>query len=575
MTRVTLPYLWFWCFAAWALGGMHFFMHNPGGSGLYLPFNMTGWILVSLMIGLGLWQLTLNRAVVYSRFHLGCWLAFALLMVPLLYPGAEFADRALPRLAGLAGGLLFWFALLQCRFDEHGRWRLLYLLLAAVSLEALLGLVQYYLLEPGNPIGYNTKTNRPYGIFQQPNVMASFMATGLMLAWYLWLEDKRPVPVIRRVWLGAVLVATPLLLVVLQSRVGQLGGLVGVLLLLPLSWQHSRRHTFVLLGLVTLGMTLALVSMAWVEGVQRGAEVYNDAGMRKYYWQQSLALIGQHPWTGTGYGDFERQFMEFYASQRETQAGLPPMEPNLDHPHNELLFWGVEGGLLPVLAIAGIALAFVRLLCRVPWRQALALAALVWPIALHSQTEYPFYHSLAHWVTLLVLLYWIDQRLQSPREAAYGHRLLARFTALLIPALVVPFMATGLQTAKVITQYERSGGKDPALLLEASNPMAWLTRLEFNSMSLQLAIATAQQDSDALQTYLDWGREFVRHTPRISIYHNMVLALQQLDRPEEAQRLLQQARTYYPGAEQLSEDTMSQAMLSVDSRRSAGAQPGA
>ena len=31
-----------------------------------------------------------------------------------------------------------------------------------------------------------TPTNRPYGIFQQPNVMASFMATGLSLA--IWLE---------------------------------------------------------------------------------------------------------------------------------------------------------------------------------------------------------------------------------------------------------------------------------------------------------------------------------------------------------------------------------------------------
>ncbi|AEY00568.1 lipid A core - O-antigen ligase [Oceanimonas sp. GK1] len=560
MTRISLPYLFFWCFAAWALGGMHFFMHNPGGAGLYLPFNMTGWILVSLMIGLGLWQLTLNRMVVWTPFHLGCWLAFALLLVPLLYPNAELADRALPRLAGLAGGLLFWFALLQCRFDEHGRWRLLYVLLAAVSLEMLLGLVQYYLLGPDNGMGYNTKTNRPYGIFQQPNVMASFMATGLMLAWFLWQEDRRPLPALRRLWLGAVLVTTPLLLVVLQSRVGQLGALVGVLLLLPLSWQRSRRHTLMLLGLVTLGIALALISMALVDGVQRGADIYSDPGVRKYYWQQSLALIAQHPWVGVGYGDFERQFMEFYAAQREHLAGLPPMEPNLDHPHNELLFWGVEGGLLPVLAIIGVALMLVRVLCRAPWRQALALAALVWPIALHSQTEYPFYHSLAHWVTLLVLLYWIDGRLQPPRETPYRHRLLARFSALLVPLLVVAFMATGLQTAHVITQYERAGSKEPALLQSALNPLAWLGRVEFNAMSLQLTLATARQDAAALQAYLDWGQAFVRHTPRASVYRNMVLALHRLERPEEAQRLLQRARDFYPKDTTLADDSIQRAL---------------
>lgn len=564
MTRISLPYLWFWCFAAWALGGMHFFMHNPGGAGLYLPFNMTGWIFVALMTGLGLWQLTLNQAVCYSRFHLWCWLLLALLLVPLLYPDSPFADHALPRLAGLAGGLLFWFALLQCRFDDAGRWRLLYLLLAAVSLELLLGLVQYYLLTPGNWIGYNTQTNRPYGIFQQPNVMASFMATGLVLAWYLWLEDRRAHPPVRRLWLGTVIAGTALLLVVLQSRVGQLGGLVGLLLLLPLAWHKHRKACLGLLALTAFGLALGLLSMALVDGVQRGLEVYTNPGVRRHYWLQSLALIAQHPWTGVGYGDFERQFMEFYAARRELLPALPPMEPNLDHPHNELLYWGVEGGLLPMLAILLAALAFVRLLARAPWRQALALAALVWPIALHSQTEYPFYHSLAHWITLLTLVAWIDLRLGEPQQKTYRPWLLARFAALLIPALVLPFMLTGLHTARVVTQYERGGAREPALLLAASNPMAWLTRLEFNAMSLRLSVGAARQDADAFQAYLDWGREFVRHTPRANIYYNMVLALNRLDRPEEAAQLLAQARYYYPREPLLRQDNISQALQSLE-----------
>ncbi|MCC4264887.1 Wzy polymerase domain-containing protein [Oceanimonas baumannii] len=560
MSRLSLPYLFFWCFAAWSLGGMHFFMHNPGGSGLYLPFNMTGWILISLMTGLGLWQMTLNRVVVYSRFHLCCWLACLLMLVPLLYSHAELAARALPRLAGLAGGLLFWFALLQCRFNEQQRWRLLYFLLAAVSLEITLGLVQYYLLEPGNAIGYNTKANRPYGIFQQPNVMASFMATGLLLAWYLWLADRRTLPAIRRVWLGAVLITTALLLIVLQSRVGLLGGLAGILLMLPFSWQRSRRETLLLLGLVTLGVGLAVISLSLVDSVQRNTGIYSSPGIRQYYWQQSLALMGQHLWTGVGYGDFERQFMEFYTRQRELIDGLPPMEPNLNHPHNELLLWGVEGGLLPVLAIVSVALMFIWQLRKLPWRHALAMSALVWPIALHSQTEYPFYHSLAHWITLLVLLYWIDLQLQPGQQIPYRPRLLARFSALLLPLLVVTFMFTGLQTARVVTLYERGGSREPALLQSALNPLAWLGRIEFNAMSLRLKAGAARQDEQALQDYLNWGQEYVRHTPRASVYRNMVLALHFLDRPEEAQQLLLHARHYYPGEQKLSHTHIQRAL---------------
>ena len=40
---------------------MHFFMHNPGGAGLYLPFNMMGWVFVSLLISVGIWHLTQTK----------------------------------------------------------------------------------------------------------------------------------------------------------------------------------------------------------------------------------------------------------------------------------------------------------------------------------------------------------------------------------------------------------------------------------------------------------------------------------------------------------------------------------
>ena len=57
-SRSVMP--WFLgLFAAYLLVGMHFFMHNQGGSGLYLPFNMVGWVCVAGLIGLGLWQVTL------------------------------------------------------------------------------------------------------------------------------------------------------------------------------------------------------------------------------------------------------------------------------------------------------------------------------------------------------------------------------------------------------------------------------------------------------------------------------------------------------------------------------------
>ena len=41
-------------FALYMLVGMHYYSSNMGGYGLYLPFNVIGWILIASLIGLGL-----------------------------------------------------------------------------------------------------------------------------------------------------------------------------------------------------------------------------------------------------------------------------------------------------------------------------------------------------------------------------------------------------------------------------------------------------------------------------------------------------------------------------------------
>ncbi len=76
---------------------------------------------------------------------------------------------------------------------------------------------------------YPMKNGRPYGVFLQVNVLASFIACGLALALMLLLlpdfsltqpKAERG----RRYALGLVLVLFPVLLVWLQSRIGWLGG---------------------------------------------------------------------------------------------------------------------------------------------------------------------------------------------------------------------------------------------------------------------------------------------------------------------------------------------------------------
>ncbi|EOD55111.1 PglL family O-oligosaccharyltransferase [Aeromonas molluscorum] len=539
----------FGLFALYFLLGMHFFMHNPGGSGLYLPFNAWGWMFASLAIGLGLWQVTLRQRLIWSSLQGWFWVGALLLLLPMAYPGFELKDYAIPRLLGLFAGMLFLSCLYQWALDAGRRERLLYLVLGAVAIEALLGLIEYYLLVPGNWLGYDTRNNRPYGIFQQPNVMASFMATGLVLA--AWLEGRGRLagPWLTGLRYGLML-ACPLLLVVLQSRVGQLGALLGVILLLPML-KERKLATRVLL-LVALGILLGLASQLLIAGAKRGLEVYQSGGMRSIYWPYAIKLIMQAPWSGWGYGSFESVFLHHYMADKALQPEMVQIEYNLDHPHNEFLYWAVEGGIVPMLGMLLMGGAILWRLSQTRWRQGLALLALVTPILLHSQTEYPFYHAIVLWWVLLLLLFVLDSEVeeQAPgpdwREHVYRPWLLLRFLAIGIPLLVVPFMLTAIHTAWVVTKYERGGYKQPALLLEVVNPLAWLTRVEFDVNSVRLLVGLQAHNQQELMAYLDWGQEFVRHTPRANIYANMIVALNALGREEEAKALRQQALLLYP-----------------------------
>ncbi|ATU98465.1 PglL family O-oligosaccharyltransferase [Aeromonas salmonicida] len=536
-------------FIAYWLFCMHFFMHNPGGAGLYLPFNAWGWVFASLVIGLGLWQVTLQQRLIFSSLQAWLWLGGFLLLLPMAYPGFELKDYAIPRLLGLFAGLLFLFCLYQWQLARQARDQLLYLLLGAVAIEALLGLVQYYLLTPGNWLGYDIRANRPYGIFQQPNVMATFMATGLSLA--IWLELRGNANVWLRGLRYGVILAASVLLVVLQSRVGQLGGLLALILIAP---QLHRQHQLArILGLVTLGVGLGLASQYGISGVKRGLEVYQSGGMRSVYWPYAAKLIAESPLAGWGYGSFETTFLHHYMADKALNPAMVQIEYNLDHPHNEFLYWAVEGGLAPMIGMALMGGALLWRLARAGWVKGAALLALVTPILLHTQTEYPLYHAIALWWALLLLIHVLDAEVEEGMQTASWHEyvyrpwLLLRFLAIAIPVLVVPFMLTAIHTAWVVTKYERGGYKDPTLLLDVVNPMAWLTRVEFDVNSVRLMVGLQTDNKAELEAYLDWGQAFVRHTPRANIYANMVIALGALGRQEEAQALRTQALMLYPG----------------------------
>ena len=116
--------------------GAHYFQHNQGGSGLELAQNNVVWIFFSTLIGLGLWKISEQQKIFYSRFTLVFLAALGLFLLPLFYPDNELASQSYTRLLGLIAGFLLFFSLQQFQFNRAQLQRLLLLIVLAGFLQA-------------------------------------------------------------------------------------------------------------------------------------------------------------------------------------------------------------------------------------------------------------------------------------------------------------------------------------------------------------------------------------------------------------------------------------------------------
>ncbi|WP_431224598.1 pilin glycosylation ligase domain-containing protein [Serratia sp. L9] len=279
--------------AAWLFGlltfyfvfAMHIYWPNRGGSGFYLPWNMVGVILLAVIT---LVTLVMARPpLAGSHFFNYLALGAVILLLPLLWTKAPYFGEALPRFIGLSVGVAAYFSLLQYPLNRQWRHRLLVLLLAATVIEGCWALLQYFWLMPDNAI--------PYGIFQQVNMLASFMACGLALALYLQCG-----PASRHLqWLsGLMLLMAPFLLLISFSRIG----LLAFVLLTP--WQLAimyrvSRPRCALAALLILAGVLAALLMIEIKGAPRAITTFSTLSYRLIGWQEAWVMLwGNRYWVG-------------------------------------------------------------------------------------------------------------------------------------------------------------------------------------------------------------------------------------------------------------------------------------
>ncbi|MBF8224499.1 PglL family O-oligosaccharyltransferase [Halomonas sp. 328] len=508
---------------------LHVTFPNMGGAGLRMPFNATVWMGFALLMALALWPAT--RGVIrYSHFHLGVGLLLLALWAPFAWSWNPASMIAFPRLLGATAGAILLLGLAQLRLQRRDWWWLGLAILLGALVASAFGYAQRYWLVEGNWMGYDPNYGRPYGIFQQVNVMTSFLVTALVISAWLYGEARQR-------WERGVILLAPLvmpaLVLMIQSRTGWLAALLALPLVMAHLHGQDRRRFAQWAG--ALGLGIALGGLLWwapwsaTGGDSLTARELARGGERLPVYLHSLKMILEEPLSGWGYGRFQHDFLHSFADWR---ASLPINQPvivdpiitqNYSHPHNELLLWGVEGGLLPMAAILAFGgWVLWRIIAHGPRGERLLYCALLLPLTLHAMTEYPFYHSIAHWLAFLLLLGLVAEHCWPSRERANRYTFGIRVGGWLAVPVLWAFMATHLQTLWQVKIHLETRGHNPVALGQAINPLGIPHDLEYLSMSQQLQSSANLGIIGVIEDYLNWAEKRARTLPTPTLYARML-----------------------------------------------------
>src|SRR5690554_1582636 len=326
---------------------------------LLVPHNIFIWVVPGFAVFCALWCVYSSKRLILPLAFKQI-LAFGLLMLAgLAISSWAAAEDWLYNAIFLLSGPVFLFSLHQFKPDSRVLHNTLYIVLAGLLAHAIVALLQmlpgrwlYALIpHPANP--------EPVGVFAQRNNLASAMVTGIVLSLYLCsIPGFRGRPLLVKSVVFAALFGCSMIVMMTGSRVGLLSFVIAVPLMLAARYKQFKLRPLVLAAVImTLGAGSG-VGVATSDGLwaatsklERLAEEGRDA--RQHIYAISWDIFTDQPLIGHGIGSFQRVFHDRAAEYLERKGGEPLIgHDRFSHPHNEILLWAIEAGILAVIGIA-------------------------------------------------------------------------------------------------------------------------------------------------------------------------------------------------------------------------------
>ncbi|TXH93140.1 MAG: O-antigen ligase domain-containing protein [Rheinheimera sp.] len=278
----------------------------------------------------------------------------------------------------MAGKTLFfilWCSLLLNYCDSHKRIRLLAIVIViSGALQAFYGVVIQLANFDSSPIIGMGEAGRARGSFVYQNHFANYLALSLSVAigllisqlssertqrtWHQLFRDILSTMLSSKMMLRLAMILMVIGLVMSRSRMGNAAFFTSLILVAVLAMWFYKRPPALLKPLVVSILLLDMVLVSSMFGLEKLQERYQDTSFvseaRDEVVRDSLPLLSEHAWTGSGGGTF---YTVFPAVRPGAYNGF------YDHAHNDYLQFAIELGvpLTLLLLLWLIWLAFLAL----------------------------------------------------------------------------------------------------------------------------------------------------------------------------------------------------------------------
>ena len=506
-----------------------YFQANLGGRGLELTFNLAIWPVAVLIICCALFLVTIRREARLPRYATLFVAVPVVIILSSFITGMSQPSEFFFREVYVICGLFFLFALFQFKLSQRQlEWVLLAVALSSLP-HGVIGALQIH--APIEQLGWFTSRTRelPHGVFQQINVQVSFLATAIAILFYLL---SRPIAN-RLHWAVSALVVFLVginthVLVYSGSRVGLLSLVLSLLLLMTIRYKQFSKNKLKVLLVIVAMMSGAFFgkdgkvssfekTMNLTQGVSREARIN--------MYRIALELVVQKPVQGHGVGNFLRvwnlQTGDYFT--RNPDATLPPYT---EHPHNELVFWVIEGGIIIISGILAALVAVILGLIRCGPKRAAGYVAMLLPITIHAQLEQPFYISSLHWFLWLFLIFIVmrHQQIKHSLSLTIAGARLIQITSVTLLLGCWYFLYHSDKAQTDITNFIHQVPVDTPYLEVALNNYYFRPYAEELAMRSRLYSGFNSGNNALVQQYIDWGTQRISISPELKLFEDLITA---------------------------------------------------